>query len=305
MKIEFEPIDRDNLALVRKYSKLEWESISTGKSMEELKLKYAKAGLWDKKWNSHLRQQKEFQDLWKFLKEPAVFDASNLSVDALKPFLDIASFGGDGWVKNTSHYMEGEHQRMISINSDPIGSLGARDYFTVESFIAAYPKLSKGNFAIERWTRLLAKINGKAVWPLGLNDVGIMTDDPFDMCRYVIDYKGVQEEQKTTGLIVSSGSGSTGWPHKIHITQQRDDGFFDKDAQFATFTIREEPIVELSEYSIVEGRIEKGEKLRITSYVDDLRVGPDTYKEYFDLASSGDEITVEISDSPLQMIRTY
>lgn len=268
--------------------------------MDELRKRYAKMGVWERKWSSHLRQIAEFEDLWHFLKKPAVFDASTVSYEALFPFQDVIALGGDGWVNNTSHFLTS--QRMITINSDPEKSTGALSNFTVPSFKAKFHELEKGIFTVEYWTRLQARHNGEPIWPLALNDVCITANDPFDMSRYVIDYRGIQEEQKTTGVLVSTGTGSTGWHRNVHTTQQRESGIFSRDAQIAKFTVREVPAKPYADYQIVGGILEKGERLRLISYIDEMRIGPDSYKNYFTMAGNGDEITVEISDSPLRMV---
>jgi hypothetical protein len=299
--IEHEGFDPKKAAIARRWTKLEWESATTGKPIEELLDHYASIGLKDRKWSSHLRQLSEFKRLEHFLEYPKVLVGETIKPGDFDGFDPIYSLGGDGQVKYTSHFLE--NQRLITVNSDPERSTGFMDYFTVDSLIASFDQIMKGTYSIEQWTRLIACINGTPVWPLGLNDIGITADHPFDMTRYVIDYHGVQEEQKTSGILVTSGSGSTGWHKKVHLTQQRETGVFEKDGQMAKFTVREEPIASLSDYSIVGGSLEVGERLRIISYIDNMIIGPDTYKNYVTYAPSGAEIMVEISDRPLQMVR--
>lgn len=296
------PIEEQKIVIARRWSKLEWEASEKGVEIDELLDHYENLGLKERKWNSHLEQINSINFLSNKLPKAEIRVGMTLEKSMFKDTNLVIALGGDGHLKYVSHFLDG--QMVAAVNADPLRSTGFMYYFdSVENFWQFFPNLIKGNYQIEHWTRLKACLNKNPIYPLALNDITFTADHPLDMTRYVIKYRGIEEEQKTSGVLVATGSGSTGWYKKISLTQKRRSGVFDREKNLAKFIVREEPVKRHSDYQIVSGKLTLGEKLKIVSYIDNLIVCPDSYKTDVYYAPSGTEVSVEIADTPLRVIK--
>ncbi len=299
---EKEKIDPSKIIIVRRWSKLEWELHKKNTTQEKILDHYEKMGLKDKKWSSHLDQMNSFNKLEAFLNYPKVLEGEPLQKADLCGMQLVIILGGDGYFSYVSHYID--DQLVIGVKADPKKSSAVLYELDVDDFINFYPMLLQGNFTIANWTRLRAVINAKPIKELSLSDIFVGARLSVDMSRYVIYYKGVQEEQKTSGILVSTGTGSTGWWKKLNLTQQRRMGTFARTSRTARFVVRDEPSSRLSGYKIVSGKIKPDEVLKIRSLVDDGVVSPDSYSSLMYPFPAGDTVEISISDNPLRVITT-
>jgi hypothetical protein len=98
--------------------------------------------------------------------------------------------------------------------------------------------------------------------------------------RYRLKFRDVEEDQSSSGLIVSTGAGSTGWLRSIltgaagvayghvatpEVARIRDQYRFDWEAEELVFTVREPFISRTSAASVVFERIRSGEFLELVS----------------------------------------
>ena len=98
--------------------------------------------------------------------------------------------------------------------------------------------------------------------------------------RYRLEYRGLSENQSSSGIIVSTGAGSTGWFRSVltatagvatgflgtdAVGNLRDQFRFDAEARELRFTVREPFISRTSTADIVYGQIMSGEVLEVVS----------------------------------------
>jgi hypothetical protein len=98
--------------------------------------------------------------------------------------------------------------------------------------------------------------------------------------RYELRWGSAAEQQSSSGIIVSTGAGSTGWRRSILTgasrlmeAYSRDDAVrrarehyrFDWEADYLEFSVREPFVSRVSSADLVCGRIEAGQPLVITS----------------------------------------
>lgn len=125
----------------------------------------------------------------------------------------VVSIGGDGTALSASHFLT--KRPLLAVNSDPKKSEGALTTLTVKELDGKLKQISEGKFKTENLERIEVLINGKLQNPLALNEVFIANEKAYLMSRYKIKVengeRSFEEEQKSSGLIFSTGTGSTAW----------------------------------------------------------------------------------------------
>ena len=121
---------------------------------------------------------------------------------------DIAvAVGQDGLVANTVKYLNG--QPLIGVNPDPSRYDGQLLPFKVADLEKIVPEVLHGRRPIKTVTMAKASLNnGQTLY--AVNDLFIGPKS-HGSARYTIKYAGQTERQSSSGVIVSTGLGSTGW----------------------------------------------------------------------------------------------
>jgi hypothetical protein len=143
----------------------------------------------------------------------------------------IAAVGQDGLVANVGKYLEG--QPLAGVNPDPASIEGALLPFTVDTFIHALPDLLHDQRPVREATLASAQTSDRQTLR-GLNDIFVGVPS-HQSARYRITHAGKDELQSSSGLIVSTGTGSTGWLRSL----VGDKAPFDPAADKLHFVVRE------------------------------------------------------------------
>lgn len=118
----------------------------------------------------------------------------------------VVTVGGDGT------FLEGARglvkQVILGVNSDPTWSVGRFCCATAETFAAVLSDFLKHKKNVLKYPRLELRAAGKR-WNI-LNDVLFAHANPAAMSRYCLGVNGVREEQKSSGVWVSTAAGSSG-----------------------------------------------------------------------------------------------
>ncbi|MCB1051552.1 MAG: sugar kinase [Acidobacteria bacterium] len=123
----------------------------------------------------------------------------------------VVVLGQDGLVANTLKYLE--HQPVVGVNPDPKRWEGVLLPFQVNDLTRLIPEVLEQ----KRPTQLISMAqaylnNGQTL--LGVNDIFI-GPKTHTSSRYVLAWAGHSESQSSSGVIVSTGLGSTGWFRSI------------------------------------------------------------------------------------------
>ncbi len=124
------------------------------------------------------------------------------------PYDGVISVGGDGTFLEAAHRIR--NQWILGVNSDPersAGSFCGADGSSVERVL---DRILEGGAKIQRLHRVRLEINGKRLGVPVLNDILITHRKPAAMSRYRIHLGKVREEQRSSGLWISTAAGSTG-----------------------------------------------------------------------------------------------
>lgn len=119
----------------------------------------------------------------------------------------VVVIGPDGLVVNTAKYLDG--QPVLAVNPDPRTIEGVLLPFSVDQFRFALSLALTGKVNIRSLTMAEACLeDGQTM--LALNDLFIGQRTHVS-ARYRIGCWGMYEDQSSSGIIVSTGTGSTGW----------------------------------------------------------------------------------------------
>jgi NAD+ kinase len=98
---------------------------------------------------------------------------------------------------------------VLGVNSDPEHSLGLFCGATEADFAQRLRAALAGKLKAVRLARLGVRINGRPVPERALNEVLFSRRDPAAMARYRLAAGGRTEEQRSSGLWISTAAGST------------------------------------------------------------------------------------------------
>ncbi len=190
----------------------------------------------------------------------------------------VVCIGQDGLVINTAKYLE--NQLIIAVNPDPERFDGVMIPFSVEQFPKILKKVVDGDHSVIRVTMAVAKLNNNQQL-YGVNDLFI-GHKSHGSARYSITFKGRTEPHSSSGIIVSTGAGSSAWfksiitgaiglvnqfrRNDVWLEQATEDEYrFPWDASYLSFAVREPFISKISEATMIYDTIYSDDELIIES----------------------------------------
>ena len=183
----------------------------------------------------------------------------------------VVALGQDGLVANTLKYLDGHS--LIGVNPDPKRWDGVLLPFKVEDIGTIVPDVFSGRCKIKEITMAKAELNnGQFLY--GVNDIFIGPKS-HTSARYTIELNDKQEQHSSSGIIVSTGLGSTGWLKSLlaganaithqHNPKKMQDTQSPWDADYLHFTVREPFPSNTSAASLVFGKITHQSHLNVIS----------------------------------------
>jgi hypothetical protein len=186
----------------------------------------------------------------------------------------VVVVGQDGLVANTLKYLDG--QPVIGVNPDPARWDGVLLPFTVKELARVVPEVVRRRRPLRAVTMAEAVLNNGQTLQ-AVNDLFVGQRSHVS-ARYSIAIGGREERQSSSGVIVSTGLGSTGWLRSIyagwHATTRTllhdavhgtDDGSFAWDADYLHYFVREPYPSRITGADIVIGRVARDEHLVLVS----------------------------------------
>lgn len=129
----------------------------------------------------------------------------------------VVTVGQDGLVANAAKYLRA--QPVIGVNPAPDLYDGTLARVPVERLSRLLPACVAGDASVERRTMVQADLDGGEQL-LALNEI-FVGHRSHQSARYRIEIDGAAEDQSSSGLIVASGTGQTGWARSIGEATQR------------------------------------------------------------------------------------
>ncbi len=188
----------------------------------------------------------------------------------------VTTLGRDGLVVNTAKYLDG--QPILPLNPDRLRVDGILIPFDVGSAASVLRHVMNGRYTVSAISMARAELNdGQTLY--AVNDLFIGRQTHLS-ARYHIQIEGTAEDQSSSGIIVSTGAGSTGWLRSIltgaagiiesfyesgDLSAAKTDYAFAWDADYLYFSVREPFVSNLSSANLVFGRIGAGSALELVS----------------------------------------
>jgi NAD kinase len=188
----------------------------------------------------------------------------------------VITIGPDGLVVNTAKYLRG--QPLLAINPDPARMDGVLIPFRAEEAAACLRPALRGEFRCKHVAMAQVTLNDSQTLN-AVNDLFI-GQRTHQSARYRVSLAGQMENQSSSGIIVSTGAGSTGWLRSVltgasgiveafapgeETHTVRDRYAFDWESDYLCYSVREPFVSRASAAEMVFGRIEAGDALEVTS----------------------------------------
>lgn len=186
----------------------------------------------------------------------------------------VVALGQDGLVANILKYLD--TQLLIGVNPDPARYEGVLLPFTVGQLANLIPEVFAEQRPVRKVTMARAALNtGEILY--GVNDLFIGPRS-HTSARYSVSVGDLSENQSSSGIIVSTGLGSTGWfqsivagargiasslsGHPLNIARRQ---AFEWDSDYLYFSVREPWPSKVSAASLTFGKITAGSPLNLVS----------------------------------------
>ncbi|GAB4196990.1 MAG: NAD(+)/NADH kinase [Roseiflexaceae bacterium] len=193
----------------------------------------------------------------------------------------VVTLGPDGLVVNVAKYLA--QQPILALNPDPARVDGVLIPFRVAEAGAQIERARRGVASIAQVFMAQAQLNdGQVIY--AVNDLFIGTRG-HGSARYTLELEGRREQHSSSGIIISTGAGCTGWLRSVvtgawQVVRHFDDELAPQppgpeklnlgwESERLWFSVREPFVSKLSRAELVFGQIDPGEELVITSQMPD------------------------------------
>jgi NAD kinase len=218
----------------------------------------------------------------------------------------VVAVGQDGLVANTLKYLT--TQLLIGVNPDPIRWDGVLLPFKVSDLRPVVQDVFRMKRLVSEVSMAKAVLNdGQIIY--AVNDLFIGQKSHVSS-RYRIEIAGKREQQSSSGIIISTGLGSTGWFKSViagaanivsYITDQKfkveQEKEYKWNSEYLYFSVREPFPSKTSQAHLVFGRISKEFPLKILSQMPENGViFSDGIESDFLEFNSGIEATITVAE---------
>lgn len=229
----------------------------------------------------------------------------------------VITIGPDGLVINTAKYLD--NQYILAVNPDIQRIDGVLIPYSVHEVNEQIRNVIDNQFNSARITMALAELNnGQRIY--GVNDLFIGHSSHMS-ARYQIQYNNMEERHSSSGIIVSTGAGSTGWFRSVvtgalgvsrELRKGENIGYpnehdyrFNWEAEYLKFSVREPFVSNMSQANIIYGTIIKGQYLSITSNMPENGVifSDGIEKDYIEF-NSGRIAKIGVADKKVNLLIT-
>ena len=191
----------------------------------------------------------------------------------------VVTLGQDGMVANTLKYLNG--QPLIGVNPEPTRWDGVLLPFAPLQVASVLPEVARDRRTTSRVTMAEARLSDGQVLR-AVNDLFIGPKS-HTSALYDIEFRGMHEAQSSSGLIVSTGLGSTAWLKSIvmgsvgiakAVGHGQGEAYepLPRDTNHLIFAVREPFASRASRTSLIYGEIGQTEVLTLRSRMPDSGV---------------------------------
>jgi NAD kinase len=223
----------------------------------------------------------------------------------------IVTVGQDGLVVNVAKYLSG--QPIVAVNPDPARIDGILLPFHVKNAMSGVSRAIAGNARTHAITMAEAKLNdGQTL--LAFNDF-LVGQKSHVSARYRISWGGQTEEQSSSGVLISTGAGSTGWLSSMQHMAKAVAQFVGRqpvdlptlrlnwDDPRLAFVVREPFASKVTGVQLAAGLIQPGEPFRIESKMSEGGViFSDGFEQDALAFNAGNVVTIQASNRKTRLV---
>jgi len=178
----------------------------------------------------------------------------------------VVVVGQDGLVANVARYLDG--QPVIGVDPQPGRNPGVLVQHTADEVAGLLTALAAGRTPGSHRTLVAATADdGQEV--LALNEL-YLGHRTHQTARYRLDAGGGAERQASSGVLVGTGTGATGWCGSVHAARASDLALPRPDEPALAWFVREAWASPTTGTTRTEGRLEAGDRLRVQVETDGL-----------------------------------
>lgn len=211
----------------------------------------------------------------------------------------IVIVGQDGLVANVAKYLDG--QPVIGIDPEPQRNAGILVPHTAADAAELISAVIAGRASVAARAMVQATLDdGQTLTALNELYVG---DDGHQSSRYVVTTPaGESERQSSSGVIIATGTGSTGWAASIASDRGLGDSLPAADSAMLGWYIREAWPSRSTGRTLTAGLIDEGESLQFVVESDTLVAFGDGIEDDYLSIGWGQRLTVAVSDRRLSLV---
>jgi len=236
---------------------------------------------------------------------PADWRRNRVRRDELDRFLFetedlIIAIGQDGLVANVSKYLNG--QRVIGVNPDKALFDGILVPFSAEQIGGIIVPAMQGVLEVQQRTMVSATLDdGQQL--LALNEL-FLGHRSHQSARYQISAGEQSERHSSSGIIISTGTGATGWARSIHRERHDQLSLPMPEDKLLAFYVREAFPSVATGTSLTSGLIGIDRQLQVQSEMnqDGVIFGDGIESDYLDF-DWGRQVRIRIADRCLNLVR--
>lgn len=237
---------------------------------------------------------------------PQAWRRSSIVRDDLHRFLFgpedvVVAVGQDGLVANVAKYLDG--QPVVGINPDPSAFDGVLVRHAPEHAADLLHAAVDGSASIEQRAMVEARTSdGRVLRALNEVFVGHRTHQS---ARYELDAPAGRERHSSSGLVVVTGTGATGWGRSIHRERHSTIVLPAPAESRLAFFVREAWPSVATGTELTEGELDPGQQVEVTSRMDDGGVcfGDGIERDRIELRW-GERLAVGVSQRVLRLVAT-
>jgi NAD kinase len=226
-------------------------------------------------------------------------ERTDLSRFVFEPDDIIVAVGQDGLVANAAKYLHG--QSMIGLNPDRALFDGVLARHPAEAAGDLLATVVRGRARVEQRTMVAATLDdGQKLTALNEIFVGHRSHQS---ARYRISFEERSERQSSSGIVVATGTGSTGWARSIHRERATQVGLPRPDEKRLAFFVREAFPSVATGVDLTEGLVTKESSLTVVSEMGEGgAIFGDGLEEDRIAVAWGTRVTIDVSDRTLNLV---